>query len=634
MKPIYLLFLFFWSIQSGMAQLDPIPLSIPMTDGMELAGDLYLPNETGEFPTLLIQTPYNKNAFLISGLPLGVGFDITSSEYAFVVVDWRCYFASLPACAIDINRGQDGRDVVEWIAGQSWSNGKIGTWGPSALGSIQFQTAAEKPEHLVCAVPIVVSPQIHYEKYFPGGAARVDYIQFVGTYFGTQGLISANPYHNLIWTLTENGSMYPEDIEVPMLIIGGWFDHNTDDCITMFDTLVSSSDSDVQEEHRLLMGPWTHNKVGNPNQGELNFPGSFNWDDSLALQFFNYHLLDASNEWQNSPKVQYYQMGKNSWEHSESWPPENTITQTLYFDDDHSLRNTIPPYMESSKSYEYDPVDPSPSIGGKTFSSDLFQTNVGPLDISTKVEGRMDNLVFSTSPFNEDLTIQGAIKAKLFFGSDRKDTDIALRLTDVYPNGKSYIIGESFLRLHCRQGFTIADTAYMNPGEVYEIELEFEHLAHTFSAGHQLRIVVTSSNYPRFNRNSNTGGAMYPNGNIDTLVNPLIAMNTLYFGQIYPSSIILPIADEGVANKEIFLNHRIKLYPLPAKEFVFLENLPAWQTMRLFDLQGKQLWSDKRGGQDTYTLNVGHLKAGIYFLEINAIDGKVYSAKVIIENHN
>ena len=328
-----------WSPLALFAQLDPVAVSIPMSDGQFLAGDLYLPNETDEFSTILIQTPYNKSSFLLSGLPLNVGYDIESSNYAFLVVDWRCFFASLPACNLNSNNGEDGYDIVEWIATQDWSDGKVGTWGPSALGSIQFQTAREQPPHLVCAVPIVVSPQTAYEKYFPGGAARVDYINFVGTYFGFQGLIADNPYYNFLWTITENGSMYPDEINVPMLIIGGWFDHNTTDCLVQFDTLRSSSAPEVRDQHRLLMGPWTHNRVGNPVQGDLTFPDSENMDDAQALAFFDYHLREIENGWDNLPFIQYYQMGINSstWRFTDTWPPLGLETTKYYLQEDQSL---------------------------------------------------------------------------------------------------------------------------------------------------------------------------------------------------------------------------------------------------------------------------------------------------------
>lgn len=617
--------------QIGLAQLSPVSVSIPMDDGKVLAGDLYLPNDTDEFPTILIQTPYSKGSFLLTGLPLGVDYDISTSDYAFLVVDWRCYFQSLSACTLNFSRGEDGYAIVEWIAQQSWSDGKVGTWGPSALGSIQFQTAREQPPHLVCSVPIVVSPQTRYQKYFQGGSARVDYLDFVFSYFGFGDLITSNPYYNLIWTITENGSMYPSDIEVPMLIIGGWFDHNTDDCLLMFDTLRNASEVSVRDQHRLLMGPWTHNRVGNPNQAELSFLESGGWHDSLALVFFDYHLRGVANDWDNSPAVQYYQIGDNEWRSSESWPQADFL-KALFLHDDQTLQPEIPTFSSAQWSYVYDPEDPSPSVGGKVFDTNLFQPDAGPRDQSVLVESRNDNLIFSTEALEDDLAIEGVIEANLHFSSDRIDTDLALRLTDVYPDGRSMLISESILRMHCRDGFRIADTAYMNPGTVYFAKLQFDPLSYTFKEGHQLRLIVTSSNYPRFNRNMNTGGPMYPNGNFDTLVNPLIATNRIYAGEMHTSALLLPVVETTVDITEVPEQPMIKAYPIPARDQLFLEGLPEWRALQLFNAQGQQVWADDSGGtRPTYQLSVKNWPKGVYFLKVKSKTGSIMTSTIVVQ---
>lgn len=617
---------------ASFAQLSPISVSIPMRDGKVLAGDLYLPDSTKSYPTILIQTPYSKASFQLSGLPLGIGYDITNSEYAFLIVDWRCYFQSLSACTLMNERGEDGYDVVEWIAVQSWSDGNVGTWGPSALGSIQFQTAKEQPPHLRCAVPIVVSPQIHYGKYFPGGVARVDYLSFVGSYFGFGSFIVGNPYHNLLWTFTEDGSMYPAEIDIPMMIIGGWFDHNTDDCMQMFDTLRRASTPAVRDQHRLLMGPWTHNRVGNPTQGDLSFSNAANWDDSLALRFFDYHLRQDSNQWEQSPKIQYYQVGENAWKHSDAWPPmEADESQIFYLQEDYSL-NTVPAgYSEDSTQYIYDPEDPSPSVGGKIFNTNLLENTVGPLDISSTVEIRNDGLIYSTEVLSETLSVTGKIHAKLYFSSDRLDTDIALRLTDVYPDGRSILIAESIQRLHMRDGYTLADTVYMEPDSVYEIHLAFEHLAHSFLPGHRLRLIVTSSNYPRFNRNMNTGGPMYPNGNVDTLVNPLVATHAIHSGSLYPSSLSLPVTSPPVGNEALVKDSPIHIYPNPSTGMFVIEGLSGWEEIRIVDIQGRMVYKNVAGGSDSpIRVDASGIGEGIYLLKVTERSGSQSSTKIVL----
>ena len=322
MKKYIPLLCFSFFIYTAFGQLNSLDIQIPMRDGKNLAAHLYLPNETDVFSTILIQTPYNKNLFTFAGLPLGIDMDIENSDYAFVILDWRCFYGSLLACGLDIDRGQDGYDAVEWIAEQSWSNGKIGTWGPSALGNIQFQTAREQPPHLVCAVPEVPSPQAFYSKYYPGGSIRTEHLETLSLLFGNLGGIPTiinNPYYSLLWQVAEAAGMYPEDIQIPMFIIGGWYDHNTVDNFVMIDTLRKASALLVRDKHKILMGPWVHGgtgpaKVGTPQQGELSFPEAAFWNDSLALMCFDYYLRDVENGWEDQPPYLYFQMGDNVWQ--------------------------------------------------------------------------------------------------------------------------------------------------------------------------------------------------------------------------------------------------------------------------------------------------------------------------------
>ena len=193
---------------NAFAQLNPLAVSVPMRDGKFLAGDLYLPSSTGKFPVILIQTPYNKNNYKISGLPFGIKYDITKSNYAILVVDWRCRFSSISACAFGSDNGEDGYDLVEWAGVQTWSTGKIGTWGPSALGNIQFNTAKKQPPHLVCAIPEVASPVFEYSKYFHGGVLEAASFKTLNEklFPGSYDLVIKNPYYNATWQFVENSS--------------------------------------------------------------------------------------------------------------------------------------------------------------------------------------------------------------------------------------------------------------------------------------------------------------------------------------------------------------------------------------------------------------------------------------------
>ncbi|MCB0429534.1 MAG: CocE/NonD family hydrolase, partial [Flavobacteriales bacterium] len=512
-KALRMAFLLSLFTASGWSQvLSPEVDSIPMRDGKKIAADVYLPTSGAAYPVILIQTPYNRLYYRL-GLPLGIKKDLAGSPYAFVIIDWRCFYGSQSACVAQPNRGQDGYDVVEWIATQSWCNGKIGTWGPSALGKIQFQTAKENPPSLTCAVPLVAGSQFNYDEYYPGGCYRTEYVEQLDALgFGLSPLLKANPVKNLTWSVAEAANLYPASIHVPMLMIGGWYDHNVEVMMALFDTLKSGGDAAIHDRHRLVMGPWAHGgsgtaQVGTAQQGDLVYQAAAGWSDSLALAFLDYHLRGVANGWDATPEIRYFQMGTDTWLAESHWPPAGQ-TRTLYLHDDDTLRASTPA-NGNGKSFQYDPHDPSPTVGGPTLKQGLQQ---GPYDQAPVVENRGDSWVLSTPVLNEDLVIHGRVIANLFVSSDRTDTDICLRLTDVYPDERSMLVADQVLRMRFRNGYTVADTMLMTPGQVYPVEIAFPNTAITILKGHRLRFIITSANYPRFDLNLNNGGPMYTAG--------------------------------------------------------------------------------------------------------------------------
>ena len=606
-------------------------IEIPMRDGKSLVADLYLPNETDTFPVVLIQTPYNKVFFRSRGLPLGIDQELTSSPYAFVVLDWRCRFASLGACSAGSSNGEDGYDAVEWIAAQSWCNGNIGTLGPSALGNIQYQTAREQPPHLVCAIPEVASPQIHYQQYLPGGALRTEYFLSLDVLFPGSGfnLVVANPHYNLLWRITENETMYPEDIKIPMLLIGGWFDHNLTDNLTMIDTLMHASDPSIREKHKILIGPWVHGGtgpsfLGSATQGELNFDDVAGWNNLMSRKFMDYYLLGVDNGWEHHQRYIYYQIGDGSIEESSQWPPAAVLSTTFYLNSDNSITPVMQEFNES-RSFIYDPTDPSPTVGGKTLNLALSQ---GPYD-QKEVELRSDRLIYSTETLTSQLKVNGRIELQLYVSSDRKDTDFVLRLTDVFPDGRSMLIGESIQRMRFRNGYTVVDTSFLEQGKVYSLTLAIDDLAYTFLPGHKLRVIITSSNYPRYNRNMNTGEEMYPDNHVDTLVNPLVATNAIWTGPDFPSKIVLPLLSStptAVFQSPAFSEFMI--YPNPASTKIhILSDHPAGQIW-LVDLMGRKYFYGQQS--KSKSLDVQSLPDGIYWVIIKNQSGETFSQKLTI----
>ncbi|MCC7301965.1 MAG: CocE/NonD family hydrolase [Bacteroidia bacterium] len=597
------------------AQLSPIFDSVPTADNRKLACSIYLPSGWTSGPVIVIQTPYNRLAYQVIGLPLGVGMNLNNSNYAFVIVDWRGFYGSQAAYYLNCPaRGNDGYDVIEWVNTRAWCNGKIGTWGPSALGRVQFMTAKKNPPSLDCMVPLVAGPQYSYLEYFPGGSIRTEYVeQLDGLGFGMSATLLANPVYNILWQVSEMTNFYPDSIRIPTFMIGGWYDHTIDVMIDFFNGIRSNSPANVQNQHRLLMGPWVHGgygpaQVGSPNQGQLSYPNAAWWNDSLALLFYDYHLRAIPNNWNSTPFIQYYQMGSNVWNSSTTWPPTGMNNINLYFHPGGGLDNISPVSATGDASFLYDPTDPSPTIGGTTLRADLDQ---GPFDQVPLVESRSDILTFTTAPLGADVILKGKPQVRMKVSSDRLDTDFSVRLTDVYPDGRSMLIHDGIFRMRFRNGYMAADTAVMNPGTIYDILVDLPHTAITFLAGHKIRVDITSSNYPRFNRNMNTGGAMYPGPSLDTLVNPLIASNSIYMNSTDYSYITLPLVDFNGGSAENVIAP-LFIFPNPASDYLIVSSCSQKGTVQIMDGTGRIVLEQLCAAAGDVRIDLTGLPAGIY----------------------
>jgi uncharacterized protein len=611
------------------AQLNPITDSIPMRDGRKLAATLHIPSGCAQCPVILIQTPYNRLWYNAIGLPLGVGTNINASNYAFVIVDWRGFYGSAAAAySGSPTRGQDGYDVVQWIASRSWCDGKVGTWGPSALGRVQYLTARENPPNLVCINPVVAAPQYNYLEYFPGGVYRTEYVEQLDALgFGMSTILLNNPVKNNLWLFSELSNYYPDSIKVPAFLIGGWYDHNSEMMLAFFNGLRNSSPLSVRDKHRILIGPWVHGGnstafVGSPNQGQLSYPNAAYRNDSLSLRFFDFHLRGISNGWDLTPYVDYYQMGENNWQSSAVWPPTGMSNFNLYFHGGGILNNQVPTVSSGFQTYSYDPQNPSPTIGGSTLRADLVQ---GPYDQAPQVESRNDLLKFSSIILGQNVVLKGKPKVVLRVSSNRPDTDFSVRLTDVYPDGRSILIGEGIRRMRFRNGYFASDTGAMTPGNIYTCEIELNPLAHTFLAGHRIRVDISSSNYPRYNRNDNSGGVMYPGLDGDSLRAPQVAANTVYMNVMDNSYIVLPLVDFAGGVFEEYGGNPVHIYPNPAGDYVTVDygKGEAPEGISIFSLAGGevQLLQTKNSGPGQLEIDISHLPAGVYLLRLRGKEG-------------
>ncbi len=518
------------------AQLPYVETDILMRDGNTLRADLYHNGGTTEKPVILIQTPYNKAFYRIRlGLPSNTTFPLDTAQYHYAFVDWRGFFASSGAAVAGYDRGLDGYDLVEWLAAQPWCNGKVASYGGSALGMIQFQTARHHPPHLVCAVPMIIDYRTDYFDYYYGGVLRREHVETLERLgFVAVDVITARPVENALWRIIQEQNDYPEEISIPLLMVSGWFDHYPTEVLRAFRDLRANSDASVRDQHKLIMGPWLHDGVDQEKQGELVFPQSARVARDAALQFFAYHLLGAKNGWPLQPVLRYYRMGENVWNTSESWDALAAAEQSWYLRGDGRLTAEAPAAAEAERSYTYDPRDPSPSHGGPRFNPFDATLDPGPIDISTLVEQRDDVLLYTSDALTQYIRVQGKMSVELYVRSDRRDTDFSVRLCDVQPDGRSIILTDGIIRARFREGTD--REVFLEDAVPTKVVIALQDMAHTFLSGHRIRLVVGSADYPRFDININNGEDMYVAG--DTLA----AHNRIVHSAATPSRLLLTTA--------------------------------------------------------------------------------------------
>lgn len=503
-------------------------VSIPTRDTNALAADLWSGDAApAARPVVLIQTPYNRKLYRIGQVPGFGGPDFPrSTNFNVVVVDWRGFYGSTNAAKPGYNRGWDGYDCVQWIATQAWCNGRVGTWGSSALGYIQYQTAAQHPPNLVSCVIQVKDFQNRYDNNYYGGVYRKEHVESVASLgLASTNLVLDHPTYDTYWQLVEALSDHPETIAVPVLVVGGWYDHFPDSVLRSFRDLRDRSDPSVRGAHRLVFGPWLHDATGLAEQGALSYPNATNLDaDTIA--YWDFTLRQATNVWSTSAVARVYQMGEDVWLDAASWTGLPRSARSLYLQDGGGLGDA-PAAAAATNAFVYDPADPTPALGGSRFNPFDPLVLEGPQDLAPAIESRGDVLVYSTPPLERALRLNGAISIVLHVSSDRTDTDFAVRLSDVYPDGRSLVMTQGIRRGRFRD--SLATPSLMVPGVVYPVTIELQQLGLTFQPGHRLRLVVSSACYPHFDLNRNDGGAMYTNGPL------LVATNRVHLGPSEPS---------------------------------------------------------------------------------------------------
>jgi len=529
---IMLIFVMF----SGCIQ--PTEYMVEMRDGIHLATDVYLPNNLNSaHGTLLIRTPYNKND------ATAVGTNLAKNGWPAVIQDMRGRFSSEGIDTVFRNAHTDGPDTLEWIAQQSWSNGKIATFGGSALGINQYYMASTNPPNLACQYISVATPNLYEHGVYQGGQFRKylveEWLRGQGSLFVLPELWSNENYSLDFWTNTSLDDNW-ESVNVPAIHLGGWYDCFEQGIIDGFMGYQYLGGLGALGKSKLIMGPWSHGL--NRHVGELVYPENADYTAAgeMFFEMIDQYCMDGPDDFDSRPAVSYYVMGDvddidapgNEWRTAEDWPIPHTELE-CYFHGDASLSTSYPD-DDTPLSYLYDPIDPVPTLGGQNLGLPR-----GPYD-QRPVEDREDVLVFTSDVLQEPFEATGPIKARLYVSSDCPDTDFTVKLTDVYPDGRSMLITDGIIRMRNRNGFDHWE--FMQPGEIYEVEVDVWSTSYVWNTGHRVRVAVSSSNYPRFLNNPNTDDPIYGN----TTYN--VAQNVLYMDSEHPSCIILPVPNQVLQN--------------------------------------------------------------------------------------
>ena len=568
-------------------------LTVPMRDGVSLAADVYRPDGPGPFPTLVQRTPYNKEFGLI-----GFSFDImrgVQAGYAVVVQDTRGRWASGGEFNPFFDEARDGADTIAWAAAQPWSTGAVGMIGGSYFGATQWTAATQAPEALRAIAPFVTTDQYYDGWAYQGGAFQLgfnlhwtlsslalgevvrrmrtgaataqDFAALVAAVDGNDGVYRrlpllglpevkelapyyddwlSHPSYDEFWRATAPRESYGQ-ITVPALNMGGWYDLFLKGTLANYTGMKARGGSDAARQHqRLVIGPWAHGPLGGwfPERSYGLLAGTETADiTGLQLRWFDWLLKGEDSGLAAEKPVRLFVMGANEWRDEDDWPLPGT-EYVDYFLHSGGRANTAAgdgrlstdaPGDEPEDVYLYDPRDPVPTTGGGTFLPGLsIGANAGPRD-QRAVEGRHDVLCYTTEPLAAPLEVIGPVRAVLHVSSSATDTDFTAKLVDVAPDGRAENLADGILRARYRE--SLSEPSPLEPERVYEVTVDLVATAAVIAAGHRIRLEVSSSNFPRFDRNTNTGGVIATEGEADIRQ----AVNRVHHTRVRPSRLVLPV---------------------------------------------------------------------------------------------
>ena len=614
---------------------------VPMRDSVKLATNIYLPPDTanGAVPVVLCRTPYGRG-------PAGIFQDsLFAHGIGYVSQDTRGRGGSEGVDSLFLNDGwgdkQDGYDTVEWLAQQPWCNGKIGVYGGSAYGITAYLCAGSLPPHLVCGFVAHCASSLYHHAVFPGGCYRKEQVDGWTLFMhltSLKNLMIEHYIYDPFWDTT-NLENRIELLNVPFYQIAGWYDTFCEGNIDAFQGLQLRGADLAQGNQKIIIGPWTHGNWLNRKQGELFYPENSRWDMvPVATQWFAHYLKGEENGIETIPPVQCYVMGAclnetnapgNEWSWFNNWPPDHIVYDTLYFHLDKSLSKTKPDESGDSLTFYHKPGAPLYCNGGRNLLWFSGPRNQFFQDISPQ------NLIWTTEPLTESITITGKVLAKIYLSSDCIDTDIMVRIEDVYPNGQSFLVMDGALKTRFRDGFD--QEIFMTPYEIYELEIDVGNIAMSFAPGHRIRVGVSSALFPRYDMNPNTGEPFRQH------TYTKVAHNAIHTNRDHASCIIFPTlqSETSVAQIEdkttpngFTLDQN---YPNPFNQTTtigFSLSKTTFVSLTIYDILGHEIdvLINKKMNQGRHTIvfDAKHLSSGIYFYKLKVGDSKIKTKKFIL----
>jgi hypothetical protein len=564
-----------------------------MRDGTILRANVFTPDQAGSYPVILMRLPYNKDVAQ-TYVYASPGY-YASQCYVVVIQDVRGQYASDGVFYTFRSEATDGYDTIEWAAGLPKSNGRVGMYGFSYPGATQWLPATLRPPHLVTIVPAMTSSDYHdgwtYEggaldqsfaedwpmttiansavRRYPDGAAldaemdEATADEFVKTYWSLplnrfaplrpdDGRVAPyffdwlkHPDNDAYWQRWSIRSRY-HDVTVPSLNFDGWYDIFINGGLENFNGIRRHGGSAAARSgSQLVVGPWVH-IPWKQTVGDIDFgPQAANPIDALQLRWFDHWLKGIPNGVENDPRVRIFVMGANKWRNADSWPLPGTHYRRYYLhsaghansargDGRLSPRRRAGRHQQAATDhFTYDPTRPVPSIGGR------FQASVpgGPYD-QGPVLRRPDVLVFTTARLKRDVEVTGPITVTLWARSSARDTDWTAKLDDVYPGGASMLIEYGIQRARYRASET--HPTLIRPGRIYRYTIHVWPTSNLFKAGHRIRLEISSSNFPMYDRNPNTGHRFARDAQLRT------ARQTIFHDARHASAITLPIVSSPI----------------------------------------------------------------------------------------